>query len=118
MAEYYTTISKKQVKVLECVAGKKIHMSQSMIAYLNALAEQGSSLARDPSVEDFRKTISQCVGDALRLRYNGSLEDYKKVELEIERAFRQICAIKTNKYLRKVKAELDSKPAPISSNKK
>lgn len=133
MAEYYTTISMRQIGVLEYIAGKKIHMSASMIDYLKALAAQGHSLARDPSVEDFRKSISKCVGDALALRdrlhkletdpSNAKTEDgepdkaekikadYKNLENDIERAFRQICAIKTNKFLKKVKKELDEKPA-------
>ena len=124
MAEYYTTISSRQVKVLEYAKDKKIHITQSMLEYLNALAAQKNMLMKDSSVEDFRKTISRCVGDILGLREKEAryketqsredrvtLKDYKVIENEIERAFRQICAIRTNKYLKVVKKELDDKPA-------
>jgi hypothetical protein len=111
MAEYYTTISKKQVDVLRFAKDHYIRISQNMLNYLYALARQGSCFARDPSVEDFRKTISGCVGEILKKRDDGTPEEFREIEKEINRAFRQICAIKTNKYLKEVRKELDYKPA-------
>ena len=107
MAEYYTTISKKQVDVLYYAKDRNIRISDNTINYLYALARQGRCFARDPSVEEFRKTISQCVGELLKKIGTGTPEEYKAIEKEIKRAFRQICAIKTNKYLVEVKKELD-----------
>lgn len=109
MAEHYTTISKKQVDILFYVKTKKrIKISKSMLDYLYALARQGRSLARDPAVEEFRKAVSHCVGILVQKKDQGTYEDYRLVEDEMNRAFRQICAIRSNKYLTQVKRDMES----------
>ena len=86
---------------------KCIRISDNMLDYLYAVARQGSCFARDPSVEEFRKTISQCVGTLLKIAGTGTAKEYRKINKDINRAFRHICAVKTNRYLVEVKKELD-----------
>ena len=108
MTEYYTTISKKQVNALY-VARSKIKLSENMFNYLYALAKQGKSLAKDPSVESFRRTISESVGKVLKIQAQPDADpmDYVEVQTNLHRAFRQLSAVKKSRMLTAIKKELD-----------
>lgn len=118
MTEYYTTISKKQVDTL-FLARSKIKLSKSMSDYLYALARQGKSLAKDPSVESFRRTISESVGYILKMQAQPEVDpkDYIEIETNIHRAFRQLCAVKKSRMLTEIKKELDMKSIRYSKEK-
>ena len=111
MTEYYTTITKKQVNVLYYAQGRQIRLPKSMLDYLYAMARQGDCLARDPAEEDFRRIISNSVGELLKKIGTGTYEEYQQIEKNILGAFRQLCAIRKGKMISQIKTDLDNMTA-------
>lgn len=137
MAEYYTTLTKKQVNMLwRLKAQKGFQISENMLSYLYALARQGRRYARDAQQEDFRKRIISSLGRLFEAReaerlydetsneeerselYSRIQEMYRRETVEIRKAFEILCTQSTSRYLVKIKRELEAGGEPAEAENK
>lgn len=99
---YYTTLSNRQVKVIEMANSNGfIRITPNMLEYLKNVSERGGGFVRNKNEEDFRSRIRLAVGDIL----NGA---YASAEETIRLAFRILAAVQTSNALNVIKNELTS----------